>query len=152
MHRSQAVFLDAFQLRFPFAARHRDRLLLAHIHMFLQAIPRQGAIHCPRVHINIIQRARHELRVRALAARTRPINGNDNIFQSKFLTVAAVYDRRPASIRKQFFTAQWVSCFPIQNRRSEAVGRRRSQLLEKVRERLLHAGRIFNFYPGNFQS
>ena len=30
--------------------------------------------------------------------------------------------------------------------------RLRGQLLKKIRERLLHAGGIFNFYAGNFQS
>jgi hypothetical protein len=51
------------------------------INFIFQAMPRQRAIHRTRVHINVAERFRHELRVRALAARARAVNGDYNIFQ-----------------------------------------------------------------------
>jgi hypothetical protein len=82
MHRAQMIFLHAFERRFPFAAKRGDGLRVVDIHAFLQAMPRQRAIHRARVHINVAERLRHELRVRALAARARAVNGNDNrLFQ-----------------------------------------------------------------------
>ena len=57
-----------------------------HVHVFLQAMPRQRAIHRAGVHINVAERAGHELGVGALAARARAVNGNDNrmFFQIHF--------------------------------------------------------------------
>ena len=40
MHRAQAVFLDAFQFRFPFAAKRGDSLRVVDLHALLQAMPR----------------------------------------------------------------------------------------------------------------
>jgi len=55
------------------------------IHALLQAMPRQRAIHRARVHVNVAERLRHELGVRALAARARAVNGYDNrLFQIHF--------------------------------------------------------------------
>ena len=77
MHRAQSIFLDAFQFRFPFAAQRGDGLRVVHVHFLFQAKPRQRAIHRACVHVNVAQRARNELGVRALAARARAVNGDD---------------------------------------------------------------------------
>ena len=41
---------------------------------------------------------------------------------------------------------------PVENPRPQTVRRRGGQLLEEIRKRLLHAARILDLYPGNFQS
>ena len=128
-------------------------------------MPRQRAIHRARVHINVAERLRHELGVRALAARARAVNGDDNrLFQIQNELIVELSNRESPQINSaisQFVRIQSAnnsSCvnfrarLRIQNRRAQAVRRRRGQFLEKIRERLLHAGGIFNFYAGNFQS
>src|SRR5665213_4396621 len=79
MHRAQMAFrLDTFQRRFPPAAKRGDGLRVVDLHAFLEAMPRQRAIHRARVHVNVAERLGHELRVRALAARARAVNGDYN--------------------------------------------------------------------------
>ncbi len=81
MHDAQMIFLHAAQIGFPAAARIGDGLRVVDIHAFLQAMPRQRPIHRACVHVNVAERLRHELGVRALAARARAVNGDYNVFQ-----------------------------------------------------------------------
>ena len=85
MHDAQMIFFHAAQIGFPAAARIGDGLRVVDIHALLQAMPRQRAIHRARVHVNVAELLRHELGVRALAARARAVNRNDNrmFFQIK---------------------------------------------------------------------
>src|SRR5208283_4552932 len=82
IHEQPHAGAHADQRRFPFAARSGDGLGVLHVNPAFQAIPRQRAIHRAGVHVNVAERPGHELRVRALAARARAINGDDNrLFQ-----------------------------------------------------------------------
>jgi len=72
------IFLHALQRRFPFAAERGDGLGVIHVRFLLEAMPRQRAIHRAGVHIDVAERLRHELGVRALAARARAVNRYDN--------------------------------------------------------------------------
>ena len=79
---AQAVLFRADQFRFPFAAGGGDGLGVIHVNPLPEAMPGERAIHRAGVHINIAERLGDELRIRALAAGARAINGDDNGFSS----------------------------------------------------------------------
>ena len=48
-----------------------------HIDPILQAVPGQRAVHRAGIHINVVERLRHELRISAFAAGAGTVDGND---------------------------------------------------------------------------
>src|SRR5207248_1544784 len=66
------------QLGFPAAARGRYGFWILYVDSVLQAVPSQGSIHRAGIDMNEIERFGHELRVGALAAGARAIDGDDD--------------------------------------------------------------------------
>ena len=80
IHQQPRPAIDALQPGLPFAQQRRHGFGVVHIRLFLQAIPGQRPIHRASIDINVAERLGDELRIGALAAGARAVDGNDDRF------------------------------------------------------------------------
>jgi hypothetical protein len=70
--------VDAFEVGFPFAAGRRNSFGIGEVNGFLQAIPRERAIHGSGVDVGVAEFLCDEPRIGALSAGTGAVDGDDD--------------------------------------------------------------------------